>query len=140
MATRSTLVFDVWPYPDRAAPEMLTLYLAKHDDGDPAAMQDHILPAWTKARAALAADSNDYAHHPQISICQAIAGVLLADTGAQFRLSDDVARDSAYVYRFGQATTSWMDAELSIIRGNDETTIFEGGFQAFAKWCRLQGW
>jgi len=132
LGSRSTFIFEIFPYPGRDEPEMITIHLYKHDDSDPASLKPHISRHWRDARQQLAGDMNSYAHHPQISLCQALAGLMMADAQREFRLTTAVSDDSEYVYRFRQPSRQSDEMLLTITDTAKEKQVFEGTYQRFA--------
>jgi len=132
LGLRSTFIFEIFPYPGRDAPEMITLHLYKHEGSDPASMQRDIGYHWKVARQQLAGDMNNYAHHPQISLCQAIAGLMMADAPREFRITNAVSGDSEYVYRFRQTSRNGDEMQLTVTDTASRKTVFEGTYREFA--------
>lgn len=137
MGLRSTFIFEIFPYPGRDEPEMITLHLYKHDDSDPASMQRDIGHHWRAARQQLAGDMNSYNHHPQISLCQAIAGLMMADAAGEFRLTNAVSGDSEYIYRFRQPSINGDETQLTITDTASSKVVFEGTYRQFANFSFL---
>jgi hypothetical protein len=102
-------MFEILPYPGRGNPPMVTFYLYKHDDTDPASLQPVLLHHWKIAGQQMAGDMNSYRHHPQISLCQAVMGLMMADAKSEFRLTKTISDDSEYLYRSSTSPQTQMN-------------------------------
>ncbi|MES5100607.1 hypothetical protein ABUK73_20455 [Agrobacterium sp. BA1120] len=132
MSTRSTFVFEISPYPGRDNPPMVRFHLYKHDDTEPYLLQSTVLHHWKTARQQIAGDMNSYRHHPQISLCQALMGLMLADAQREFRIADGISDDSEYLYLFQHVATDADELHLTITDRYSKKVLFDGDYPEYA--------
>ena len=131
MATRSSFIFNVSPYPGRNEPSV-TAHVYNHWDGDPESTVEVILDHWSEALKRLSDDPDQSPHVPQVNAGQIIMGLMLADVSHQFRLVDDLkVTNNGYVYQFDQVEADAGSLFLTISEaGTRGEPLFAGGFEA----------